>query len=171
LLAVTGLRLGEALGLRLGDMDWSEGILTIRGAKFGKSRLVPLHTSTCKSWPTTRSAGMSASAREQRAFPGQPDGNRLDKGEVHRAFYLLSRQIGLRAADASRGPRLHDFRHRFAVETLLRWYRNGEDPKRRLPILSTYLGHAHVTDTYWYLTGTPELLGAPISGWRNGGRP
>ena len=63
-------------------------------------------------------------------------------------------------ADASRGPRLHDFRHRFAVETLLRWYRNGEDPKRRLPILSTYLGHAHVTDTYWYLTGTPELLGA-----------
>ena len=62
--------------------------------------------------------------------------------------------------DASRGPRLHDFRHRFAVHTLLRWYRNGEDPKRRLPILSTYLGHAHVTDTYWYLTGTPELLGA-----------
>jgi len=66
----------------------------------------------------------------------------------------------LRAVNASRGPRLHDFRHRFAVETLLRWYRNGEDPKRRLPILSTYLGHAHVTDTYWYLTGTPELLGA-----------
>ena len=62
--------------------------------------------------------------------------------------------------DASRGPRLHDFRHRFAVQTLLRWYRNGEDPKRRLPILSTYLGHAHVTDTYWYLTGTPELLRA-----------
>jgi hypothetical protein len=88
------------------------------------------------------------------------NGNRLDKGEVHRAFYILSRQIGLRAVDASRGPRLHDFRHRFAVETLLRWYRNGEDPKRRLPLLSTYLGHAHVTDTYWYLTGTPELLGA-----------
>jgi integrase/recombinase XerD len=57
-------------------------------------------------------------------------------------------------------PRLHDFRHRFAVQTLLRWYHNGEDPKRRLPILSTYLGHAHVTDTYWYLTGTPELLQA-----------
>jgi integrase len=84
----------------------------------------------------------------------------LDKGEVHRAFYTLSRQIGLRGVDDSRGPRLHDFRHRFAVQTLLRWYRNGEDPKRRLPILSTYLGHAHVTDTYWYLTGTPELLRA-----------
>ena len=56
--------------------------------------------------------------------------------------------------------RMRHFRHRFAVQTLLRWYRNGEDPKRRLPILSTYLGHAHVTDTYWYLTGTPELLGS-----------
>jgi integrase/recombinase XerD len=75
-------------------------------------------------------------------------------------FYILSRQIGLRAAGGGRGPRLHDFRHRFALQTLLRWYRNGEDPQRRLPILSTYLGHAHVTDTYWYLTNTPELLGA-----------
>src|SRR5207248_6872543 len=88
------------------------------------------------------------------------NGNRLDKGEVHRTFYALSRQIGLRAPDASRGPRLHDFRHRFAVQTLLRWYRKGKDPKTCLPILSTYLGHAHVTDTYWYLTGTPELMRA-----------
>jgi integrase len=161
LLAVTGLRLGEALGLRLGDMDWSECILTIRGAKFGKSRLVPLHTSTCKVLADyAKRRDERFGARAEGYFLVNLNGNRLDKGEVHRAFYLLSRQIGLRAADASRGPRLHDFRHRFAVETLLRWYRNGEDPKRRLPILSTYLGHAHVTDTYWYLTGTPELLGA-----------
>ena len=88
------------------------------------------------------------------------NGNPLDKGEVHRTFYVLSRQIGLRAVEATCGPRLHDFRHRFAVRTLLRWYRNGDDPRRRLSVLSTYLGHAHVTDTYWYLTGTPELLGA-----------
>jgi hypothetical protein len=99
-------------------------------------------------------------ARSDGPFLVNKNGNHLDKGEVHRAFYILSRQIGLRGANASRGPRLHDFRHRFAVETLLRWYRSGDDPKRRLPILSTYLGHAHVTDTYWYLTGTPELLGA-----------
>jgi integrase/recombinase XerD len=161
LLAVSGLRLGEALNLRAADMDWSEGILTIRGTKFGKSRLVPLHGSTC---------GVLAqySRRRDHRFGRRPDGpllvnkngNRLDKGEVHRTFYKLSRQIGLRAVDASRGPRLHDFRHRFAVQTLLRWYRSGDDPKRRLPVLSTYLGHVHVTDTYWYLTGTPELLGA-----------
>ena len=161
LLAVTGLRLGEALSLRPGDMDWSEGILTIRGAKFGKSRLVPLHTSTCKVLADyAKRRDERFGVRTEGHFLVNLNGNRLDKGEVHRAFYILSRQIGLRAVDSSRGPRLHDFRHRFAVETLLRWYRNGEDPKRRLPILSTYLGHAHVTDTYWYLTGTPELLGA-----------
>jgi integrase/recombinase XerD len=161
LLAVTGLRLGEALNLRIGDMDWSEGILTIRGAKFGKSRLVPLHASTRKVLADyAKRRDCRFGARAEGHFLVNKNCNRLDKGEVHRAFYILSRQIGLRAADASRGPRLHDFRHRFAVQTLLRWYRDGEDPKRRLPILSTYLGHAHVTDTYWYLTGTPELLGA-----------
>jgi len=161
LLAVTGLRLGEALNLRTGDLDWSEGILTIRGAKFGKSRLVPLHTSTCKVLAAyAKRRDERFGVRTEGHFLVNLNGNRLDKGEVHRAFYILSRQIGLRAVDARRGPRLHDFRHRFAVETLLRWYRNGEDPKRRLPILSTYLGHGHVTDTYWYLTGTPELLGA-----------
>jgi integrase len=70
----------------------------------------------------------------------------------------LSRQIGIRGAFASRGPRLHDFRHRFAVQTLLHWHRNGEDVRQRLPALST--GHAHITDTYWYVTGTPELMEA-----------
>lgn len=161
LLAVTGLRLGEALNLRIGDMDWSAGMLTIRGAKFGKSRLVPLHASTCKVLADyAKRRDRRFGVRAEGPFLLNKNGNRLDKGEVHRAFYLLSRQIGLRAVDASRGPRLHDFRHRFAVHTLLRWYRNGDDPKRRLPTLSTYLGHTHVTDTYWYLTGTPELLGA-----------
>jgi integrase/recombinase XerD len=161
LLAVTGLRLGEALNLRIRDIDWSEGILTIQGAKFGKSRLVPLHASTRKVLADyARRRDRRFAARPEGSFLVNKNGNQLDKGEVHRAFYILSRQIGLRGVDASRGPRLHDFRHRFAVQTLLRWYRNGEDPKRRLPILSTYLGHAHVTDTYWYLTGTPELLRA-----------
>lgn len=161
LLAVTGLRIGEALSLRTKDMDWSEGILTIRGAKFGKSRLVPLHASTCKvlaDYVNRRDCRFGAGT--EGLLLVNKNGNQLDKGEVHRMFYTLSRQIGLRAVGASRGPRLHDFRHRFAVQTLFHWYRNGEDPSRRLPVLSTYLGHAHVTDTYWYLTGTPELLGA-----------
>jgi integrase/recombinase XerD len=161
LLAVTGLRLGEALNLRSDDVDWSEEMLTIRGAKFAKSRLVPLHSSTCNVLADyAKRRGKRFGRRELVHFFVNKNGHRLDKGEVHRSFYALSRQIGLRAAEASHGPRLHDFRHCFAVHTLLRWYQTGEDPERRLPILSTYLGHAHVTDTYWYLTGTPELLGA-----------
>ena len=161
LLAVTGLRLGEAINLRDDDVDWAEGMLTIRGAKFGKSRLVPLHRSTCRVLADyAKRRNHHFGKRPTVFFLVNKNGNHLDKGEIHRTFYALSRQIGLRAVDASRGPRLHDFRHRFAVQTLLRWYRAGEEPERRLPVLSTYLGHAHVTDTYWYLTGTPELLGA-----------
>jgi len=77
---------------------------------------------------------------------------------VRHTFVKLSRQIGLRKPTDTHGPRLHDFRHRFAVNTLLEWYRADIDVDRRLPELSTYLGHAHVTDTYWYLSATPELL-------------
>ena len=161
LLAATGLRLSEALNLQWKDVDWAEGVLTIHKTKFGKSRLVPLHSSTLRV--------LSAYAKRcDRFFRGKPiahlfvssRGTRLDTGRVHRTFYQLSRQIGLREASASHGPRLHDFRHRFATETLLRWYRQGEDVEQRLPILSTYLGHTHVTDTYWYLSSTPELRGA-----------
>ncbi len=73
-------------------------------------------------------------------------------------FVKLSHQIGLRRRGDSRGPRLHDFRHRLAVNTLLGWYRCGVDVERHLPELCTYLGRAHISDTYWYLTATPELL-------------
>jgi len=163
LLAVSGLRISEAIGLKLEDVDLSQSILTVRGAKLGKSRLVPLHASTRQvlaNYKLRRDdflAGRSASY-----FFISQRGNHLDTGDVHRTFYLLSRQVGLRDPDSSSGPRLHDFRHRFAVETLLRWYRAGEDVERRLPVLSTYLGHVHVSDTYWYLTACPELMGLAV---------
>jgi len=85
-------------------------------------------------------------------------GTRLTEWSVRWTFVKLSHEIGLRGADDARGPRLHDLRHRLAIVTLLRWYRDGVDVERHLPELSTYLGHAHITDTYWYLTATPELL-------------
>ncbi len=85
-------------------------------------------------------------------------GTRLDGGDIHRTFYALSRQIGLRGASDSHGPRLHDMRHAFATSTLVRWYKSNQDPERRLPILSAYLGHVHVADTQWYLSGSPELM-------------
>ncbi|HEY6290660.1 MAG TPA: tyrosine-type recombinase/integrase [Terriglobia bacterium] len=159
-LVVTGLRLGEVLKLRTGDTDWSEGVLTIRDTKFGKSRLVPLHPSTCKvlaAYAKRRNSFFGA--RGEAHFFVNQNGNRLDKGEVHRTFYALSRQIGLRAPSVSHGPRLHDFRHRLAIQTWVQWYRSGQDVERLLPVLSTYLGHAHVTDTYGYLSTSPELMG------------
>ena len=82
---------------------------------------------------------------------------------LHRTFYTLSRSVGLRAADASHGPRLHDFRHRFAAKVLLAWYQSGQDSTRLLPVLSTYLGHVRVEDTYWYLSAWPELMAHAMS--------
>jgi integrase/recombinase XerD len=162
-LVVTGLRLGEVLKLRTGDIDWSEGVLTIRGTKFGKSRLVPLHPSTRKVLAAyAKRRDRFFAARAEAHFFVNQNGNRLDKGEVHRTFYALSRQIGLRAPSASHGPRLHDLRHRFAMRTLVQWYRSGQEVERRLPVLSTYLGHVHVADTYWYLTACPELMGLVV---------
>ena len=90
-------------------------------------------------------------------------GNRLDQAQLHRTFYELSRSVGLRGATASRGPRLHDFRHRFSLHVLARWYETGEDAARRLPVLSAYLGHVNVADTYWYLSTSPELMGHAMS--------
>jgi integrase len=96
-------------------------------------------------------------------FRIRKSGQRLHRATVTQTFYSLSRQIGLRDPSSSHGPRLHDFRHRFAVQTLLGWYRSGEDAERRLPVLSTYLGHVHVGDTYWYLSAYPELMGKALS--------
>jgi integrase/recombinase XerD len=160
LLSVTGLRLGEARNLELQDVDLQAGLLTIRGAKFGKSRLVPLHRSTCRvleDYLQRRERHWAGRAVSSYLFVSSW-GNRMDVGQIHRSFYALSRQIGLRGPTDSHGPRLHDLRHRFAAMTLLRWYRAGEDAERRLPTLSAYLGHVHVSDTYWYLSAWPQLM-------------
>ena len=160
LLSVTGLRLGEARNLELSDVDLKSGVLTIRGAKFGKTRLVPLHASTCAvlaNYLTRRQRHWAGRTVSSHLFLSSW-GNRLDVGEIHRTFYALSRQIGLRGPSDSHGPRLHDMRHRFATNTLVQWYRSGQDPERRLPLLSAYLGHVHVADTQWYLEGSPELM-------------
>ena len=160
LLSVSGLRFGEARNLELQDLDLKNSLLTIRGAKFGKSRLVPLHDSTCKV--------LAAYLRRRKLLlAGHPlssylfvtlRGNQLNDGEAHQTFIALSKQVGLRAPADLHGPRMHDFRHRFATQTLMRWYRSDEDPARRLPLLSTYLGHVHLSDTYWYLNHWPELM-------------
>jgi integrase len=133
--------------------------LTIRHGKFGKSRLLPLHSTTQNAlrryvldrdrlYPIARSPSFLISEQ----------GTRLTHWILRRTFVTLSHQIGLRGPADSHGPRLHDFRHRFAVEVLLRWYREGVNVEHHLPELSTYLGHVKVSDTYWYLSATPDLL-------------
>ena len=160
MLCVSGLRLGEARNLKLDDVDLEATVLTVQGTKFGKSRLVPLHASTCKvlaDYICKRERVWAGRAVSPYLFVSKR-GNRLDNSQIHRTFYTLSRHIGLRGPTDSHGPRLHDMRHRFASTTLRRWYRNGEDAQRRMPILSAYLGHVHCSDTFWYLNAMPELM-------------
>jgi len=163
LLSVTGMRVGEAIRLALDDVNLAESLLTLRGTKFGKSRLVPIHSSTQDVLTQYRARRARCLRSASPFFFVTSRGHHLDIGDIHRTFYKLSQQVGLRAAGASHGPRLHDMRHRFAIETLLRWYRAGEDVERRLPVLSTYLGHVHVADTYWYISSCPELMGQAVA--------
>jgi len=159
LLAVTGLRIGEALRLARRDVDLDEGVLRIRGTKFGKSREVPLHESTVD-------ALAAYARRRDRLCPRPIDptffvsttGTRLRYQNVHRTWLDLVRRAGLRPRTASCRPRPHDLRHSFAVHTLVGWYRDGVDVQARMPALSTYLGHVDPADTYWYLSAAPELL-------------
>ena len=157
--------MGEARSLELPDVDLDAALLTVRHAKFDRVRLVPLHRSTCE-------VLADYIAQRQHHWAGRQvspwlfvssRGNQLDGSDIRRTFYALSRQIGLRGANDSHGPRLHDFRHRFATNTLLNWYRYDQDPERLLPVLATYLGHVHIADTYWYLEGSPELMGEAMS--------
>ncbi len=164
LVASTGLRLGEVLNLKTDHVDLVEGILFIENTKFGKSRLVPVDRSTT-------AVLVEYSERRDHFLHGRPAvrflvsqrGTALIKCVVRKTFYHLSQETGLRKTFGGHGPRLHDFRHRFAIETLLRWYRSGEDIERRLPVLSTYLGHVRIEHTYWYLRACPELMGLAIA--------
>lgn len=159
LIAATGMRISEPLALDRADVDLTEGALTIRNSKFGKSRWIPVHS-------TTRAVLQCYAERRDQLFRNgltasffiSERGSRLTQWAARYTFVKLSHQIGLRGPQDHYGPRLHDLRHRFAITTLLRWYRSGVDVERHLPELAAYLGHAHVNDTYWYLSATPELL-------------
>jgi integrase len=159
LMAVTGMRISEVIHLDRDDVDLEEELLTVRLTKFSKSRLIPLHSSTVEKLKVylNRRNQLHPRSSTSRFFLSN-QGTPLTDCMVRWTFVKISRQIGLRKASDSFGPRLHDLRHRFAVTTLLHWYETGVDVEQRLPVLSTYLGHAHVTDTYWYLSAIPELL-------------
>jgi integrase len=165
LLAATGMRISEAVGLDNDDVDLELGVLTIRLTKFGKSRLVPLHPTTTEALRSYRDRrDVILGQVKTPAFFVTDCGARLAQCGARYNFALVSRQVGLRKQSGrsrhghGHGPRVHDLRHRFAVKTLLDWYRQGLDVERELPKLATYLGHTHIHDTYWYLEAVPELL-------------
>ena len=159
LLAVTGLRIGEALALTVEDVDLDVKILTLRSTKFGKSRLVPLHATSVvvlADYHCRRDHFLAGRAPHHWFVNGQ--GNRLGYDSVRDVFHQLT--AALPDQNRRRRPRLHDLRHHFAISTLMRWYREGQDVERQLPVLSAFLGHVEVRDTYWYLYACPELLGS-----------
>jgi integrase/recombinase XerD len=166
LLAVTGMRHGEALALDRGDVDLDAGVLTIRRSKCRKARLVPVHSTTCEQLERyARCRDRVHRTPRSDAFLVSERGLRLVQATTQHTFVVLSRQIGLRAPARSHGhgPRLHDLRHRLAVTTLMRWYQAGIAVDPKLPVLATYLGHTKVSDTYWYLSAVPELMQLAIA--------
>jgi integrase/recombinase XerD len=163
LLAVTGMRIGEVVALDRDDVDLQAAILNVREGKLGKHRFVPIHA-------TTQQALVHYAARRDAILPGlklpaffvSERARRVSAFSAGDNFVKVSRQIGLRPPAAEgrrgRGPRLHDLRHRFAVATLIDWYRAGADVDREIPKLATYLGHEGPGEVYWYLQAVPQLL-------------
>lgn len=158
LLAATGMRVGEALKLDRADIDWADGVLSIRQSKFGKSRQVPVLPCTLAALDRYTHVRDQLCLRPTTpAFFVSVRGTRIIYAVVQQIFRRLCDDTGVGAGSATR-PRVHDLRHSFAVRTLLEWYRAGEDVEARLPTLSTYLGHRDPRSTYWYLSAAPELL-------------
>jgi len=159
LLAVTGLRTGEACRLDRADVDLHDGLLTVRDTKFGKHRQVPVHSSTVEalnSYGQARDRLLATPATA--SWFVSTRGTRLDQANLPHTFAHLVEAAGIQVLAGQHRPRLHDLRHSFATATLLGWYCDGVDVQARLPWLSTYLGHVDPKSTYWYLSGSPELL-------------
>jgi len=163
LIASTGLRISEAVHLRDAEVDLKWGMLTIRQTKFAKSRYVPLHPSTVeilKQYRLLRNSHIEITD-ETPFFVGTRGrclGHGLSLRQVHRVFISLRDQLGLINRGAHDGPRIHDLRHTFIVRRVMLWHAQGVDVDQQMLALSTYVGHATVTNTYWYLTGIPQLM-------------
>ena len=167
LIAVTGLRISEALALDCDDLDVDFGVLRVRQGKLGKERLLPLDPSV-----VTELVDYRVERDRLIGHPALPlfvieKGTRLTDCGARYNFAHACQQIGLRTHQQygrhGRGPRIHDLRHSFAVKTMLDWYRTGKDPAREMIRLTTYLGHSDPSNTYWYLEAVPELLGLAMA--------
>jgi len=157
LLAVSGMRIGEAVALEREDVDLDAGLITVHKAKGDRARLVPLHPTA------TEALRRYASVRDRlcttprsRAFFLTSAGTAVHPNGLRQTFREIMTRIGVRNQDVL--PRVHDLRHRFAVQTLIDWHRSAVNIDEHMPTLSTYLGHVSPSDTYWYLSASPELM-------------
>jgi integrase len=162
LIAVTGLRISEALSLDPADLDVECGVLHVRHGKLGKERLLPLDPSVVQRLENYSVERDRLLGRRPEAFFVTCEGRRLGDCGARYNFAHVCQQIGLRPPQLylrhGRGPRIHDLRHTFAVRTLLGWYRSDKDVAREMIKLTTWLGHENPAHTYWYLEAVPELL-------------
>lgn len=159
LIAATGLRLSEALQLRSTDVDLRTGVLIVRKTKFKKSRLLPIHPSTVEALEQYRHVRDLVVRRDpELPFFVSCAGSRLPSRTVHHVFAQLRTRLGWVTRGGHPHPRIHDLRHTFAVRRVLLWHQSGVSLDHGTFLLSTYLGHAKISDTYWYLTAAPELL-------------
>lgn len=159
LLAVTGARINELLSLESDCVNLDNGIIIIRESKFGKSRYLPLHKSTVDI--------LKAYVKYQNKYLLNKNASyffvnsfnlKIEYASINNVFQTLLKKLNLKKKKGLRNPRIMDFRHTFAVKTIIRWYKKGFNVDQYIPLLSTYLGHVHPTNTYWYLSTTPELL-------------
>jgi integrase/recombinase XerD len=162
LIAVTGLRINEAIALDEGDVDLGEGVITVKRGKNGTARFVPLAPSTVARLRAYRVERTRLLGATTGPFFMIESGERLTDCCARYNFAIVSQDLGLREPQSfykhGRGPRIHDLRHTFAVRTIIGWYRKGLDPDREMIKLSTYLGHSKPENTYWYIEAVPELL-------------
>ncbi|MBK7591498.1 MAG: tyrosine-type recombinase/integrase [Betaproteobacteria bacterium] len=164
LIACSGLRVSEALALRNVDVDLKHGMFTVHQTKFAKSRQVPMHLSTVEALRSYRCRRdlSGESAQEDAPFfvgtRGRRRGLPLGQRQVDRVFAKLRQQLGWCNRGAHHAPRIHDLRHTFVVRRILLWQAQGVDIDQAMLSLSTYVGHAKVTNTYWYLSAVPELM-------------
>jgi integrase len=168
LIASTGLRVSEAVHLLDADVDLKCGMLTIRKTKFAKSRHVPIHPSTVEALQRYRKLrNFHVEVADEMPFfvgtRGQRRGCALGLRQVHRVFRGLLTQLGCINRGEHDDPRIHDMRHTFIVRRVMLWQEQGLDVDQAMLALSTYVGHAMVTNTYWYLTGVPELMAGAAS--------
>ena len=162
LIAVTGLRISEALALEDNDLDTGNGVLRVRRGKLGRERLLPLDRTVVAQLVAYSAERDRLLGRAAPAFFVTENGTKLTDCCARYNFARACQQIGLRAHQHycrhGRGPRIHDLRHTFAVRTMINWYRTGKDPAREMIRLTTYLGHTDPDNTFWYLEAVPELL-------------